>query len=198
VTLHSIKRATPSDTGAVANLIGAAFQHLGVTAWLVPDPVARTRILSRNFEIFVEYGLTHGTVEIAGDLLGASVWLPLDGEPLPPPDNYDQRVADACGVWTDNFRHLDKLFESHHPHQPHHYLAFMAVRPDQQNQQIGSALLHHYHQRLDATGTAAFLEASSTGSRDLYQRHGYVPRGEPYEVPNNALFYPMWREPRVN
>ena len=40
-----------------------------------------------------------------------------------------------------------------------------------------------------------FLEASSTGSRDLYARHGYELLGEPYAAPNGALFWPMWREP---
>jgi GNAT superfamily N-acetyltransferase len=196
VTTPGIRRATLSDTTAVSDLIGDAFQQLGVSAWLVPDPQQRARILPRNFEIFVDYGVTHGTVEIAGDFQGASVWLPLDGDPLPPPENYDTRLADACGEWTENFLRLDQLFEGHHPHAPHHHLAFMAVRPDQQNQRIGSTLLEHYHQRLDAAGRAAFLEASSTGSRDLYQRHGYEPLGEPYAVPNGALFYPMWREPR--
>jgi ribosomal protein S18 acetylase RimI-like enzyme len=193
---ESITRAGPSDIPAVADLIGAAFQHLEVSRWLVPDPELRARILPRNFEIFIEYGVTHGTVEIAGDLLGASVWLPLDGDPLPPPHDYDDRVLDACGEWTENFRRLDELFESHHPHEPHHHLAFMAVRSDQQRNGIGSDLLRHYHQRLDSAGTAAFLEASSTGSRDLYQRHGYTPLGEPYAVPNGALFFPMWRAPR--
>ena len=72
----------------------------------------------------------------------------------------------------------------------------MAVRPDQQRKGIGSALLQHYHQRLDSAGTAAFLEASSTGARDLYRRHGYTALGEPYAVPNGALFFPMWRAPR--
>jgi len=196
VTHDSITRAGPSDITAVADLIGHAFQQLNVSKWLVPDPEQRAAILPRNFELFVGYGVAHGTVEIAGDLLGASVWLPLDGDPLPPPDDYDKRIVDACGEWTDNFRHLDELFDRHHPHEPHHHLAFMAVRPDQQRKGIGSALLQHYHQGLDSVGTAAFLEASSTGSRDLYQRHWYTPLGEPYAVPNGALFFPMWRAPR--
>jgi GNAT superfamily N-acetyltransferase len=197
VTMPGIRRATPSDTTAVADLIGDAFQQLGVSVWLVPDPVQRARILPRNFEIFVDYAVTYGTVEIAGDFQGASVWLPLDGEPLPPPEDYDARIAAVCGEWTDRFLHLDQLFEDHHPHGPHHHLAFMAVRPDQQRHGVGTALLEHYHQRLDADGTAAFLEASSTGSRDLYQRHGFAALGEPYAVPNGALFYPMWREARA-
>jgi GNAT superfamily N-acetyltransferase len=191
-----IRPAAPSEAPAVAALIGHAFAHLGVSAWLVSDPDQRGPVLARDFEILVDYAIGHGTVEIAGDLAGASVWLPLDGEPLPPPGDYDRRVAEACGPWTDNFRQLDELFEAHHPHEPHHHLALLAVRAEHQGQGIGSALLDHYHGTLDASGTAAFLEASSPGARALYLRHGYVDRGQPYAVPNGALFYPMWREPR--
>jgi ribosomal protein S18 acetylase RimI-like enzyme len=194
--MHAIVRATPADAAAVAELIGGAFQHLEVSSWLVPDPVERARVLPRNFQIFVDYALQHGTVEVAADGSGASVWLPMDGDPLPPPDNYEQRVADSCGAWTENFLHLDTLFEANHPHAPHHHLAFLGVHPDRQSGGVGSALLDSYHHRLDGAGTAAFLEASSARSRDLYLRHGYTPLGEPYAVPNGALFYPMWREPR--
>jgi ribosomal protein S18 acetylase RimI-like enzyme len=197
MTELTIRPATRPETGAVAGLIGTAFQYLGVSAWLVPDPEQRAAVLSRNFEIFVDYALTYGVVEVVGDLVGASVWLPLDGAPLPPPDDYDARLEAACGVYADNFRELDALFDAHHPHEPHHHLAFLAVRADHQSRGIGSALIDHYHRRLDATGTAGFLEASSTGARDLYARHGYVPMGEAYPVPNGALFYPMWRAPRT-
>jgi hypothetical protein len=34
----------------------ASDQHLDVSAWLVPDPHARARVLPSNFRIFVEYG----------------------------------------------------------------------------------------------------------------------------------------------
>jgi len=193
---HAIVRAAPSDAAEVADLIAGAFQHLEVSSWLVPDPAERAKVLPRNFQIFVEYALRYGTVEVASDGSGAAVWLPMDGEPLPPPENYDERLAAECGRWTDNFRHLDLLFEANHPHDAHHHLAFLGVRGDRQKEGIGSALLDHYHHNLDGTGTAAFLEASSLGSRELYLRHGYTPYAPPYAVPNGALFYPMWRNPQ--
>jgi len=198
VDRHAIVRATASDAADVAELIGGAFQHLDVSSWLVPDPAERAKILPRNFQIFVEYALQYGTVEVVSDGSGAAVWLPMDGTPLPPPENYEERVTAECGKWTDNFFQLDLLFEANHPHDPHHHLAFLGVRGDRQGEGIGSALLDHYHHHLDGTATAAFLEASSTGSRDLYARHGYAPHGQPYAVPNGALFYPMWRQPRAN
>ncbi len=188
--------AQDSDAGWIADLIGTEFLHLAVVRWLVPDPADRARILAGNFRIHIEYALTHGTVEIPADRSGAAVWLPRDGADLPPPPDYDRRLVQACGPAAERFRHLDELFEQNHPGDAHHHLAFLAVRTARQRQGVGTALVEHYHRRLDQAGLAAFLEASSTGSRDLYARLGYRPHGETYRAPNGALFWPMWRPPR--
>jgi hypothetical protein len=49
---------------------------------------------------------------------------------VPPPEDYDRRLATACGPWTARFETLDVLFDAHHPHAPHQHLAFLAVQPD--------------------------------------------------------------------
>jgi ribosomal protein S18 acetylase RimI-like enzyme len=194
VTTPQIVRADSTDAGWIAELIGSAFQDLEATEWLVPDRGVRAGILPRNFEIYVEHALTYGEVNVTHDRTGAAVWIPrLDKLPAIP--NYDDRLAAACGEAVDRFRHLDGLFDEHHPEPPHHHLAFLAVRPDRQRLGIGSALLAHHHAMLDRDGISAFLEASSTRSRDLYARHGYLPCGKEYGLPNGALFWPMWRDP---
>jgi len=190
----TIVRAGSTDAVWIADLIGTEFQHLEVTAWLVPDTNERARIMPRNFEIYVEHALTYGEVDVTDDRTAAAVWLPRTS-PLPPIPRYEQRLTQVCGDLVDRFHELDKLFEQHHPEPPHHHLAFLAVRKDRQGQGVGSALLAHHHAELDRDGIAAFLEASSTGSRDLYTRHGYQPVGSTYAAPNGALFWPMWRDP---
>ncbi|HEX6873172.1 MAG TPA: GNAT family N-acetyltransferase [Micromonosporaceae bacterium] len=196
MTHGPIGRAQPGDERWIAELIGAAFFHLKVVEWLVPDPAQRARVLPGNFEIFVAYGLAHGEVHVTADQAAVAVWIPRGYSDLPPPDDYDARLARACRPWTDRFVELDRLFEKFHPEPAHHHLAFLAVHPDRQGAGHGSALLRHYHHRLDAQGEPAFLEASSTGSRDLYLRHGYRLLHDPYAAPNGALFWPMWRDPQ--
>jgi ribosomal protein S18 acetylase RimI-like enzyme len=191
-----IVSASTPDAEWIADLIGGSFQHLGVTEWLLPDPAERAKILPRNFQIYVEYALSYGTVHVFEDRSAAAVWVPRGFGELPPPEDYDHRLAEVCGEATVRFQQLDELFEANHPHEPHHHLAFLAVSPDHQGAGLGSSLLDHYHATLDRENIAAFLEASSTGSRDLYQRKGYELLGEPYAVPNGAMFWPMWREPR--
>ncbi|WP_326559629.1 GNAT family N-acetyltransferase [Micromonospora sp. NBC_01796] len=192
MTAPVIERAEPAEARALAELIAEAFHPLAATAWLVPDPAVRPKILTDDFHILVEYAIEWGLVETTEDRRAVAVWLPAVGDPLPPPADYDNRLAAACGELTDRFRLLDDLFEANHPHDPHHHLAFLAVAPDRQRQGIGSALLRHRHAWLDEQGLPAYLDASSTDSRDLYARHGYKV-AEPFRLPDGTPFWPMWR-----
>ncbi|SRR5690606_6346723 len=190
-----IVRAEVQDAGWIADLIGEAFHPLAVACWLVPDPHERARILPRNFRIFVEHALAHGVVYTTSDQAAVAVWFPLDGPPLPEPADYQQRLAAACGDATPRFQHLDELFEQHHPTEPHHHLGFLAVRPDRQRRGLGSSLLRHHHQQLDAAGTPAYLEATSDDACKLYERHGYRAMGPPFRLPDATPMLPMWRVP---
>jgi hypothetical protein len=69
------------------------------------------------------------------------------------------------------------------------------VLPPWQATGRGSALLAHHRQYLDATGTPAYLEASSPRSRDLYTRFGYRAAGQAFRLPDGPAFWPMWRQP---
>ncbi|MGW0507421.1 GNAT family N-acetyltransferase [Micromonospora sp. NPDC003241] len=194
MTAPTIARLDVADTRWVAERIAESFLVLDATRWLVPDEAKREAVLAGNFEIIVAHAMRHGLVFGTADRAGVAVWLPSVGEPLPPPEDYDARLAAACGEWTPRFVHLDELFAAHHPHRDHHHLALLAVRPDRQGQGVGSALLRHHHAWLDAHGVPAYLEASSEIGRDLYARHGYRV-SEPFRLPDDTPFWPMWREP---
>lgn len=191
-----IVRADASEARDIAELIAVAFHSLAVARWLVPAPARRAHILPANFRIFVDHALAQGEVQVTADRAAAAVWFPRDGGPPPEPAAYPQRVAAACGEATERFRHLDELFDKHHPDQPHHHLAFLAVHPTQQRRGLGSALLRHHHARLDPKGAAAYLEATSPGARDLYVRHGYQ-TWEPFHLTDGTPIWPMWRQPRT-
>jgi GNAT superfamily N-acetyltransferase len=200
VTNPEIRLATAKDATRTAELIADAFFTLDATAWLVPDPHERALVLPADFEIYVDHALTHGEIQLieddAGHLAAAAVWFPQLTGPTPEPDNYDDQLTAACGTYADRFRTLDQLFEDNHPHTyPHHHLAYLATRPDQQRHGLGSALLRLHHSRLDHSVIPAFLQASSEQARKLYERHGYKCLGDPFYLSDGAAFWPMWREP---
>jgi GNAT superfamily N-acetyltransferase len=189
----SIRRAGPDDAVQVAALIATAFAPLKAVSWLLPEPSIRPRVMTADFLILVEHALNYGHVDVVDQGQAAAVWFDRTVE-VPEPDDYDRRLVEACGDWADRFRVLDELFEKNHPEEPHHHLALLAVDPSRQGGGLGSALLRHHHATLDGAGTAAYLEASSPDSRDLYLRHGYELR-ETFALPDGTKFWPMWRPP---
>jgi GNAT superfamily N-acetyltransferase len=189
----TIGRIGAAEADAVAELVADAFHPLPAAAWLVPDPARRARLMAGQFAILVEHATAHGAVYRTGDRYGAAVWFDRTA-PAPEPLDYPARLAAACGAATPRFLALDELIEKHHPAEPHHHLALLAVSPAHQHRGLGTALLAHHHAYLDAHGIPAYLEASSEGSRRLYARHGYR-TGEPFRLPDGTPFWPMWREP---
>lgn len=189
----SIRRAGPDDAASVAALVGTAFVPLKAVSWLLPEPSVRPRVMTADFLILVEHALKYGHVDVAGEGRAAAVWFDRTAE-VPEPEDYDRRLDEACGEWAGRFRVLDELFEKFHPGEPHHHLALLAVEPSHQGGGLGSALLRHHHAVLDDAGTAAYLEASSPASRDLYLRHGYELRTD-FALPDGTKFWPMWRPP---
>jgi GNAT superfamily N-acetyltransferase len=194
VTDPPIRRGTRDDASRIAELIARAFLPLPPVAWLIPDPVARLRIMTANFRIYVDHAVEHGLIDLNDGGRAAAVWFPRTA-PLPAPADYERRLAAACDPWTERFRQLDALFDEHHPTAPHHHLALLAVHPDTQGHGLGSVLLRHHHTMLDAAGTPAYLEASSERSRDVYLQHGYQ-SWEPFTLPDGTPFWPMWRDPQ--
>ena len=193
----AIVPASAAEVIPVADLIAQAFQELKATAWLVPDPQQRAAIMTGDFAILVEHALTYGVIDTArtrDGLVGAAVWLDYTRK-VPAPADYDGRLAAACKPYTDRFRHLDDLFDAHHPARPHHHLVLLAVHQRWQRRGIGSVLLEHHHTTLDRYAIGGYLEASSQASRDLYRRHRYHLLDDPFALPNGARFWPMWRPP---
>lgn len=191
MTYPPVVKAGYNESTAMARLIAEAFHGLPAAAWLVPPPEARRTILAAHFHILIEHAFFFGTVEVLADRSAVAVWFDRT-RTIPPPPRYEERLAAACGPYTERFTLFDKLLDEHHPTAPHHHLALLAVAPDKQCTGRGTALLRNHHAQLQRAGLPAYLEASSGGSRDLYRRHGYHPRPT-FHLPNGTAFYPMWR-----
>jgi GNAT superfamily N-acetyltransferase len=191
----NIRTASATDAATVAYVVATAFHPLDVCRWLIPDPTERADRFPDYFRILVDHAFGHGTVHVTTDLSAVAVWL---SWPFPDPADYDTRLAAACGPWTPRFRMLDEAMHHAHPQDrgPHDYLAFLAVMPNAQGQGWGSALLTHRHTELDELGRPAYLEASNTRSRKLYEATGYRDCAPPLNLPyQGEPMFPMWRDP---
>lgn len=193
--IHTNTSQPAEPTGA---LIATAFTSLDVAAWLVPDPGQRHRILTGQFTMLAAHAADHGRIDTATDptgaLIGVAVWFDRTG-PLPEIPDYQARLASLCGPHLPRITALDTAMDAAHPTTPHHHLAFLAVAPGHQRHGIGTALLRAGHDRLDAAGIPAYLEAADEHSRALYARCGYRDLA-PLRLPDGGpVMWPMWRTP---
>ncbi|GIE86806.1 GNAT family N-acetyltransferase [Actinoplanes regularis] len=191
-TATRIRRATIQDTATVTSILAAAFQDGDLAPWLIPDELLRRRTYPRYFAMLAEHAIEHGHVDVIGDR-AAAFWYNVGAEPTSTIDDYDQRLAAITGPALHRFQALDEAMHTHHPRDPHTYLAFLAVIPDRQSQGHGSALLSHRHAELDRQRCSSYLEATGAKNSALYARHGYQPLG-PYPITaDGPNLHPMWR-----
>jgi GNAT superfamily N-acetyltransferase len=192
-----VARAQPRDAGQLTEVIAEAFLQIAPCRWLLPEQSDRVRLLPRLLRLDVEDALSGGTVYTTTWRDAAALWLARDpGRASRPFDH--ERVAAAVGdKYAERAGRYHDLVEAAHPAEPHDYLLILAVRPDRQRAGVGSALLAAHHQRLDLTGRAAYLEASDTGTREVYLRHGYRVMDPPgIDLPGpDTVLYRMWRDP---
>jgi GNAT superfamily N-acetyltransferase len=123
--------------------------------------------------------------------------MPAAPEPPGSRPDYTDRLLAATRPRTSRFTQFDTLLNQARPQSiPRYHLAILALRPGQQGQGIGSALLSAHHHALDQAGLAACLEASSDRNRLFYLRHGYTDSGPPIQLPGGPPCTPMIRAPQ--
>lgn len=194
-----IVAAQRSDIKVLSQVIALSFHPLAPSVWLIPDAGARAEVFPGYFRLYVEDAMERGHVYTTADRTAVALWLPNGEAGESGPADYDSRLAAATGTRVERFRTFDALLEKHHPTGfRHDHLAILAVHPDHQRRGLGTELLAAHHRRLDESDppTHAYLEASDSGTRGVYLKHGYTDHGEPIQLPNGPRMFPMVRRPQ--
>lgn len=189
-------RAAPEERSQVVTTLAKAFFDDQTFRWLVPDDAHRRRCAPAMYSLFVDACWPHRQVYAAGGGYGAALWFP-PGTQLVDADHaeaFGRAMAESVGDDEAIARMLllTGMFDEHHPHDPHWYLAFMGVDPVAQGQGIGGRLLAAVLAQADREGMPAYLEASSQDNRRLYERHGFETTQE-LSVADSPTIYAMWR-----
>jgi GNAT superfamily N-acetyltransferase len=198
LTATDVVPAGPADVPMLSWVLARAFHDDPVMAWCVPDPIERRARLPLLFATYAEVFLAHGETYRAGATAGAALWAPPGAHPIPDhhQDWFEARMDLILGEDADRAGEVDALLEEHHPAQPCYFLQLVGVVPEHQGRGLGGQLLTAVLDRCDATGTPAYLEATSPANRRLYEHHGFhvVSR---LTVPRGPTLWPMWRDPRT-
>ena len=195
LTTGESAKAGPSDVPVLSWVLARAFHDDPVLVWMVPDPIERRARFSLLFAAYAEVFLDHGETYLAGDGLGAALWAPPGADPIPDHHQewFERHMGTILGADADRAAEIDALLEEHHPQDPCYFLQLIGVVPEQQGRGVGARLLAPVLEACDATGTPAYLEATSPDNRRLYARHGFETVGQ-LTVPRGPTLWPMWRE----
>ena len=195
------RRATMDDARTIARLFAAAFATDPVMDWIARPGPKRAAGLERFFYWLLQIrAIPHGHVWMAEDASVAAAWLPPDA-PASPGGFFAQLKLIPMFVRLCGFPRLGRgaamgdAMEKNHPHEPHFYLAFIAVAPRFQGMGLGGALLDATIRKVDAEGMPAYLENSNPKNTRLYQRAGFVTR-KSISPKNAPPLLAMWREAR--
>ena len=194
----AVRRAGTVDAQAITRILSSGFTLDPPLMWIIPDPAERAALSPAFFAPFVELVVSGGHAYVTDDGTGAALWLDVDVNEAPPPDDGAllQRLTETIGTANaQRFAVLDDTFSANHPdHESHAYLLFIGVVAGKQSQGIGSDLLAAHLAELDSTGRPAYLEASSQRNAALYGKHGFTQVNHGIALPDGPTLYPMWRD----
>ena len=194
-----IRRALASDIEAAVALLMTGFFSDPVLVWLVPDGRTRRRFLRGFFHAAFEDSHQSGELRIAedeGEVCGVAVWYPPGRVRDPTGPAVDNALAALHDADLDRLAALREATIDHDPIKPHFYLWLMAVAPERQGAGIGGALLTAVLDICDERQTLAYLEATGSENRRLYERYGFEATGE-IRLPEGPTKWPMLRPPQA-
>ena len=185
------RRATEADVVTLAQLLAAAFQTDPVMDYIArPGPKRAEGLRQFFYWLLTIRALPFGETWMSEDASACSVWLP-PGAPASPGGIIEQFKLVPMFIRLCGFARLSRgsamadAMEDNHPHDPHYYLAFVAVAPRLQGMGLGGTILEHTIKQIDASKSPAYLENSNPKNTRLYERLGFVtrknisPRGAP-------------------
>jgi GNAT superfamily N-acetyltransferase len=184
----------------VVRLLDEAFLNDPVSSWVFPGDEYRRRRHGALMDAFLDMALSGGYVDITEDGAAVALWWSVPaGAPAGEEDeeNGPARLREAIDPDNRRIEQIARLTSEAHPaDRAHQYLHMIGVSPGRQGEGLGSALINQVLERCDREGLHAYLEASSSRSRTLYERLGFAFTRSAVDLPDGPHLWPMWRDPR--
>lgn len=186
-----IRAAEATEAAELAKILSEAFRDDPAWSVYFPDPATRPRKLEAHYRGRISR--KPEVVDVAvdeGELLGALLWeAPRDNSRVAAVLRSCARAGNRIMSRLPGGRGVAHTLavEAYRPSEPHWYLHDIAASPKARGRGIGSALLTHRLGMIDAHETTlAALEATTPGSRRLYERFGFEAVGQAPSQPDQA------------
>lgn len=192
-----VRKATRSDSRALAEMLSRAFFDDPVIDWVFRDESRREREARRYFAGRLRVLLAQDECYTTADHAGAALWARPDEwrDPLLVALWQTVKFGPAIGRRAMQVLRGLRAVEARHPAQPHWYLAVLGTEPERQGEGTGSALIQPVLHECDRLEVPAYLETARERNVDFYTRHGFRVTDE-LRLPDGPLVWLMWRDPR--
>lgn len=192
-----VRLARDGERKSVLEVLGRAFHDDPVTVYLFPKEKKRAEKWARLFGIAIDsmsdaaHVLTNDAVE------GAAIWQFPNESKMGPLLGFRValRFLALAGMAAPRVIRLGDFMSTHHPSEPHYYLAALGTDPSCQGRGIGSALIQPVLDRCDKERMPAYLESSKERNVPFYQKHGFEVVEE-LEIPGGPTVWSMMRRTR--
>ena len=198
-----VRQLRPREAGAAAPLLVRSFADDPFIGYFFRGPRRRRLALPPFFAAVLHSLLPSREVfalAVGGRVLGVAAWLP------PEPLSASRQARLRANAATARVRFLFpraspalglgfEMLGSHHPPDPHWYLAFVGIDPDEQRRGLGRQLLSPVLDRADRESSICYLETPFPDTRAFYHRLGFVNTSELNHVPGAPTIWTMTRQP---
>ena len=191
---RGVRAVEPSDQGAAIDILTLAFSVDPPVRFIWPTASDYLAGFPALAAAMAGPAFANGTAFVTEEGTAAALWMGPGVE----------RDAEAMSAVAERFMDSERrtaissafaAIADYHPHEPHWYLPMIGVDPGHQGKGLGSRLLSHALERVDADRLPAFLESSNIRNVPLYERYGF----EVMAVVDTGLtppLYPMLRRAR--
>lgn len=190
--------ATATHSETLVDVLADAFSADPVMNWVIPEPALYPdffRLLVNN--IFLPRGVAH----LDSSERAAGLWLPPEVKFDVPPSLQLVKLVGRLLLRRGprpllRIPQQARVFDRHHPTEPHYHLVFVGCRRSAQGQGLGSAVLKQGTRICDQQHMPAYLESSNKLNVPLYQRHGFEVLAEESLPGGGPTVWFMWRAAR--
>jgi ribosomal protein S18 acetylase RimI-like enzyme len=187
-TGFEVTALTPARWHAAVATLVSAFAEDPVAVHLFPDPARRPAGMAHIFRMTLRFGKHYGRVEVIQSCGAVAVWV----RPEYTTPSWWRLVRAGClaspfavgGSATRRmlaFEHFISGRRMQTMAGPHWFLSCLGVRPDQQGQGLGAALIRQGLQHVRATGIPCYLETANVRNLAFYQKNGFRLVGEQHQ-----------------
>lgn len=193
----TVRQARAGDADVLGSIFAAAFRDDPAWSMFFPRAESRQDKLRQYYRRAVRRHPERVDVaESDGVVLGALLWSPPVADSGSGPSAWVRRLVATARAFVRRVlvgqprRSVihSRAIDAHRPGEPHWYVTDIATDPAARGRGVGSALLAHRLELIDAAESPrpAFLESTTPGSRRLYERFGFRAVGTEETQPGQA------------